>query len=178
MKQFMYAFGILSLLLAGTACNNDPWDEEIPNGIKPVTLSGAPGAELTSFFDANLRWITFSVLGEDSPYGGRYLPKADDCVMINSMEEFLAIDVPDYISSVEFPAIDFDAYTLVIGTYRMRDGGIYLAAQRLVVEPEETTVNLLLGKLDGGLHGIWAEPFWGLYPKINASAIRVVTRDI
>jgi hypothetical protein len=177
MKANMLSFLAALLLIGGgfAACNNsnddDPLAEMFPDGISPVSSGG----DLTAFFDENLKWIADSVFpypADADPYETEMWYITDTCVMINSVEEFQAIDFRG--KSFELPAIDFDAYTLVIGKW-MKGGGVAtILSQRLVVEPDQTTLNLLIGKKHNDSLGIIkVEAFWGLYPKITSESIQV-----
>ncbi len=177
MKKSIFIFGILALLLFGAvfaSCKkDDTW--EIPNGIKPVK----PGKELTAFFDEKLGFIGRSIFGEDNDailIGGGVYP--DTCVMINSVDEFQAYDFTDHedygIMTFELPSIDFNAYTLVIGQYMAPTHGIDLVAQRIVVEPKEITMNILLRSTGITTADKWKKEYWGLYPKLPQLPISVV----
>ena len=176
MKKSMYIFGILALLLAGTACNNsddgDPQENELP-GIQPIVLADELGTELseelTAFFEENLAFIATSIYKNYHEFlvGG---VKIDSCVMINSVEEFQAIDFLNDMT-FELPPIDFDAYTLVIGQYVANCNCDI--EQYIVVESEKATMNVRVRK---GLNYLypgysWRHFFWGLYPKLTSESI-------
>ncbi len=171
MKKLIYIFGIAALMLAAGCSKDDGWN--IPNGIKPVK----PSKELTAFFDENLRFIGLSIFGKDNEAslrgGGRY---PDTCIMINSVAEFEAIDFSAG-TSLELPPIDFTKYTLVIGQYATPSHGDRFEGQRIVVEPEEITMNLLFISSGDRTHDMWKKEYWGLYPKLPDLPIRVVRQS-
>ena len=193
MKKLIHILGILTLLMAGAACNNsdngDPQDNEFPDGIQPVVLADELGdelgEELTAFFEENLRFIAgalFYEFHESLGTGNKlvYLPHVDTCVMINSVEDFRAIDFTIYENNgmtFELPPIDFDAYTLIIGQWVAMHGGIRLFEQAITVEPELTIMNLVIGvKRNENMsytQALEVDPFWGLYPKLTSEPIQV-----
>ena len=166
-----------ALLLLGrsfAACNDsndDPSAEMFPDGIKPVILEGKLGKELTDFFNENAGRIVGSIFpfpAAASHHEQEMWFMTDTCLMINSMEEFPTVDFRG--ESIEVPAIDFDAYTLVIGKYLDGSGSI-IASQNLVVTPNKTTLNLLAKEPGDNLDEIRIYFFWALYPKIESKTI-------
>jgi hypothetical protein len=153
------------LLLGGgfVACDDSAATraEELPDGIKPVALEGEAGEELNVFFSEHSRWFSNSVFEESQ----KTYP-LDTCVAINSMKEFHAIDF--HKNSLELPAIDFTAYTLVIGQHWAHGGGFYVASQCITVESRQVILNLTIKRRDG-IYPAVAIPrpvyYWGLYPK-------------
>ena len=183
MKKSMYIFGILALLLAGAACNNadngDPQENELP-GIQPIVLADELGTELseelTAFFEECLWSIDLSLFNDYSEtFGMRVYVYTDTCVMINSAEEFQAINFINDMT-FELPTIDFDVYTLVIGQYQAPSFGWQFVAQRIVVEPEEITMNILLRNMGITSDDLRPKEYWGLYPKLPQLPIRVIRK--
>ena len=167
------------LLLGGgfAACDNsndDPLAEMFPDGIKPVILEGKLGKELTDFFNENAGRIVGSIFpfpdAADPHHEQEMWFLTDTCLMINSMEEFPTVDFRG--ESIEVPAIDFDTYTLVIGKYY--DPHAPLMAQRVVVESEDITVNLLFKYNGDQTDDLRIGKFWGIYSKLPDVPIRVV----
>ncbi len=171
MKKLMYIFGIAALLLAAGCSKDDGWN--IPNGIKPVK----PSKELTAFFENPGLLLPLSLFGEYNEELERWLRRdVDTCIMINSVAEFQAIDFSAG-TSLELPSIDFNKYTLVIGQFVTSSYGSRFEGQRIVVEPEEITMNLLFRKSEIRSSDIRVEGFWGLYPKIPDLPIRIVRQS-
>ncbi len=184
MKKLMYIFGIAALMLAAGCSKDDGWN--IPNGIKPVK----PSKELTAFFDENLGLLFSSLFGEydgvilenpslivgeyDENLGCWRSVYVDTCIMVNSMAEFEAIHLPDGTPmQLTLPPIDFNKHTLVIGQ-RVGSSSRKIVAQRIVVEPQEVTMNLLLRSPELARADNIVEGFWGLYTKLPQVPISVL----
>lgn len=158
MKKIIYTLGILALL-AGAGCNKEG---DFPNGIKPITPRGEAANQLTAFFDSNVRMISLILMPYE--YGVK-----DTCIMINSADELPQVDFEG--NPVEYPDINFNDYTLVIGHW-VNTGGKYLVSQSIVSKQDEATINLIIGQSEG-IHSLPVIPvfFWGLYPKITSRTI-------
>jgi hypothetical protein len=199
MKTSMYIFGVLSLLLAGAACNELDNQEQLwdGTGIRPVAVSN----EIAAFLDENVEGMGRSIFykyydRESDPLGWTWerisnhlslKGYVDSCVMIGSVDEYRRLTDDGYPEEVppELPAINFNTHTLVIVQWINCDheGHHYVASHGLVVEQNIATMNLVIGVNDppvGYAITAYEHPtpahFWILYPKINAETIRMVVR--
>jgi hypothetical protein len=169
--SMLFCAGVLMSALgaAVVACNDEPngqGQKPNENEIKPVALAGEVGNQLTAFFEENVNRIAQSIFEED----GR-LPFIDTCVMINSVDEFPKADWGGTPFEFQYPDINFDAYTLVIGQW-VGGPSLYIWSQSLVVEQNVATMNLIIGQKEGLFdQNVYPMPFWRLYPKITAEAI-------
>jgi hypothetical protein len=165
-----------ALCAAFTACNepNAPNNGEFPeSGIKPALplSAGETGSEVdkevAAFFDENAGLIVGTIFYDHNNSEGQYV---DRCVMINSVEELLEVDLAG--RPLEYPDIDFDTHTLVLGQCILGHSGVFLASQNITVEDSTATINLILEAKEG----IWEQVlsltcFWGIYPKIDAETL-------
>ncbi|MDR2968836.1 MAG: Ig-like domain-containing protein, partial [Tannerellaceae bacterium] len=133
--------------------------EEEVKGIQPVPVSEIDD-KVVAFFDEYKGMIANSIP----------LNQKSDCfILINSRKKL------PLINDLQYPTIDFDAYTLVIGQW-IGGGALYLMSQSLVVENgKKATMKLIIGEkkeeeVDYD-HGIYPVPFWGLYPKFEAKSL-------
>ncbi len=180
-KIFTFLFAgaaIAALSTAFTACNDL---EE--TGILPVQASDM-NAEIAAFLNDSqtLRALGETLFLKPDESGLINLEFPDSCVIINSAAELPELPeylFPDTPSGYKYPAIDFDSHTLVIGIFG-DNGGDIIVSKHFVVEQSTAIMNITLGKRSGDdFYPTMTMPayFWGLYPKINASTIRVnVTR--
>jgi hypothetical protein len=182
--SMLFCAGVLmsTLGVAFVACNNKPKgpdNEEFPeSGIKPALplSAGETGSEadkeVTAFFDENLHRITQSIFVEDGE-----LPLIDACVMINSVEELPKADWGGTPFEFQYPDIDFDAYTLIIGKH-VTGGLLTVVSHSIVVEQEMVTMTIWLGDT-GEVGNTGAIPrnvyYWGLYPKLSEKSIINIT---
>jgi hypothetical protein len=161
---------IFASMLMGSLClgcdRNEPYD-----GIRPVTAN----SEVKAFFNENLGLIAETIFYDHNDFENREF--IDSCVMINSKEEFLQIDFRGE-TPPELPAIDFDAYTLIIGQWIYTNTREYLISKRLIVEHNEAIITLFVGRKDG----LYTEEeiprlsfFWELYPKTITTSINTIT---
>lgn len=152
----------MSVLCAGfAACDIDDG-----NGIAPVRVNG----EVSAFLDEHVGLLASSALGvlidEDRM---RYYDK--ECAMINSADELPKFDWNN--DPVEWPFIDFESHTLVVGRYTAGHSLVYLARQSVDPRPEGAVLNLVIAEKEGIHFNIIEERlFWGLYPKIESESIR------
>ena len=197
MKQFMHAFAILSLLLAGTACNNLDDQEQLwdGTGVRPATVSN----EIAAFLDEHVGGIGRSIFYkyydmESDPLGWTWerisnhlslKGYVDSCVMINSVDEYRRLTDDGYPEETppELPAINFNTHTLVIVQWINCDhkDHHYVASHGLAVEQNVATMNLVIGVNDlpyaiTAYENPTPAHFWILYPKINAETIRILVR--
>ena len=174
MKKSMYTFGILALMMVGTACNNsdngDPQGNEFPDGIQPVVLADELGDELTAFFKEYLPESSSSVPPIEFNFGENIDQHITVCLLINSMDEFKAIAPP----VAELPSIDFEKYTLIIGQHELGNPGYRLEKQSMDTEPDEMKLSLLYQSLGGGNSATMTTfYYWGLYPKLPQKPVIV-----
>ncbi len=142
-----------------------PLDEE--NGgqnvgaeIKPVPV----GKELSEVLWKNLIEILMSI---------GYYEGEEDCMMVDSMDEFPKVDFDG--NPIQFPHIDFENHTLVVGFYPAWNGGVYIADQNIVIGADEITMTQTLKNSDGFYNqAAIPKPFWSLYPKLPRKPINVV----
>ncbi len=175
MKKTLILFcaGVLmsALCVGFVACNEPKDSEQNEEGteIQPVSVSEV-NAELATFLDDNDGMIMGSLFDE-----GKLITGKDSCVMINSEDE---LPGTDYIDNTEYPAIDFDAYTLVIGGCFKGDTAWNIAQQSIVVGPKEITMYIQAERPEdmGGFAIPSIIPFWGLYPKLPNLPISVVCK--
>jgi hypothetical protein len=145
----------------------DPEQEEVI-GIQPVPMSEISD-EIVAFFDEYANLIAnFIPIYENKP--DRI---SGSCILFNSMKELPVANGYDEIP-LQYPTIDFDTYTLIIGQYLAYNGGIYLYRQAVVTEPEAIIMNIQLKLFDGGHDdAIQLKSFWGLYSKLPQKPISV-----
>jgi hypothetical protein len=179
-----------ALCAAFTACNDEPQnpgqqqegsrgeeqpgerkDEPTEVGIAPVPTSEIP--EVTAFFEENLRLIAESIPADR---WGDWSPESHRCLMINGVDELQKADRDGTPFKFQYPDIDFDAYTLIIGMHT----GVGLSAvvsHSIVVEQE--VVTMTVRRRNTGEAGHWGpknDYYWGFYPKLSEkSIINIVT---
>jgi hypothetical protein len=173
--MIFFIAGVLvsALCVAFPACNAPDGPEE-ETEIQPVPANEISG-EVSDFFDDNNVYsIGLAIFNERNDWEKRKFVNA--CVMINSAEELPTVDADG--APVEVPAIDFDTYTLVIGQYASENQRWILSSQKLLVEQDTATMNLVMGMIKEDvpmdLFFIPMPKFiWGLYPKIAATSIGI-----
>jgi hypothetical protein len=181
-----FAGALMGALCVGlVACNDEqssPNNAEFPDsGIKPTLplSAGEVGSEsdkeVTAFFDENVYLITRAILDDNE-----LSPSVDDtCVMINSAEDLPEVtDI--YGLPLEFPDIDFDTYTLVIGQRFVGGSGAsyYVLNQSMTIEPPYVNLSLIAKQREGPYPAVAIRTplcYWGLYPKLSEKSTINVT---
>lgn len=141
---------LLSVVALAIACKKDDGPDV---GTHPVK----PSAEVRAFFDEHLEDFSGTILDKDG-----IEPRADGCVMINSVEELpeLEYTLPDF---------DFAKHTLVVGRRGAPYGGYELLGQGVDVEFEAIYLNLWVQEGKGISPTIYIPGgflFWGVYSKL------------
>lgn len=164
MKKLLI-FAALAMILA--ACNND--DAAHDDGGKTSVGSIQPiemGEEVAAFFDEHAGIILHEMVGDVSGNGS---------FMVNSAEDLPKI-VGEGGAPLEYPPVDFDAHTLIIGQW-IGGGGLRIESQTLVNEQNAATLYLTVTQMedenvdyDGGIYPVF---FGTLYPKFDAERIDV-----
>jgi hypothetical protein len=91
--------------------------------------------------------------------------------MINRADELPKVD---YLGNpIEYHAIDFDSYTLIIGHYAASHGGVRLVNQRVFAGSEKITMYISIDESMGGITIFPWKTFYGLYPKLPNLPISV-----
>jgi hypothetical protein len=123
--------------------------------------------EISEFFDKRAGQIVQSLLGHNTGSWSDY-----QSLMINSPQELPELGTSE--NPVEYPPIDFDSHTLVVGQWE-RGGSLFLVSKNVTVEQDQVTMKLSIVERDGiFVTAVWHECFWGLYPKITAKEIETV----
>jgi hypothetical protein len=153
---------LMSALCVGfVACNEpkDPGQKEEGTEIQPVP-TGEVSAEVAAFFQfENLHLIVSSFFDD-----GKLTLGKDNCVIINSADELPKVD---YLGNpIEYPAIDFDYCTLIIGHYAASHGSARLVNQRIFVGSEKITMYISIDETTGGITTFTPKTFYGVYPKL------------
>ncbi len=160
---------LVSALCVGFVACNEPKDQDPKE--EGTEIQHVPtdeiSAEVIEFFRENNQRLFAACLRE-----GIFSSGLDVCAMINSVDE---LPESDPFGAFEYPAIDFDSYTLVLGAFGMGNAGeLHLAGQSVVVGQEKIIMHLRLEESSGNHSAIpWTEPFWGLYPKLPDLPITV-----
>ena len=165
---------------AFTACN-DPASSDNPEdqteiGIAPIEVSDDVAAFFNNYQTLKaLGWAFFDKISESGL--GHISPDADSCVMINSAEQ-----LPE-LEGLEYPEIDFDSATLILGVAIAKSGGYYIASQSLSLDNDGALMSVGMNRRreEDTLYHMTVTPiyFWGIYPKISATTIDItVTREI
>ncbi len=171
---FLTGAALAALGTTFTACNT-PKDPEQNEGTEIQSVSVSD--EVANFFDDHqtLKAVGNAIFRTVDENRLVNMDSSDSFVMINSADELPKIDF--YGNPLDFPAIDFESQTLVIGEYEARHGGECVVSQRIIVENDVATMTITVG-LKGGdeFHHYLVEPdyFWGMYPKIDASTINLI----
>lgn len=156
------------ICVLGTACNESN-DEPtlLENEVPPIAVN----KEISSYFDENVDKIVKSIIYvENDVLGSLGSLLADSCVMINSVDELPKVFIWDNVP-FDYPFIDFDSYTLVLGQY-LASGVNILHSQRFIVE-DDSAAMLLTTEWLGGVDAVLPRGFWGLYPKLPKLPIDV-----
>lgn len=170
-SRLLFAGVLMSALcVAFVACNepNEPKENDETSKSGTLPIADIPD-EVTVFFDENVDLIAKAIFEKDGN-----LEVTDRCVMINSVEGLPKTNYDDTPFEFEYPAVDFDTYTLVVGQWSQGHVSLYLASQSFVIEDNIATMNLIIGVKEG----IYTDEyvpypafFWGLYPKIDSKTI-------
>lgn len=167
------AGALICVLCAG--CNELKQMEEGAE-VNPIPVSEVDD-EVSAFFENNVPLIGSSIFYEYDSEKGEIV---DSCLLINSMEELPKANYDGTPFDFEYPAIDFDAYTLVIGQFAMDyHGNNYIASKRLVIKQNVAIMNLnAVHELKKGAAyttDVFFIPvyFWALYPKTDAKSIHL-----
>jgi hypothetical protein len=168
---------ILSLLFAGacvcalcgayTSCN-EPKKSESPDGSNATNILPASNSDLPASVSAFFVKAMPQISGTYSEYF--FIDdKNNKCLTINSLNELKAILPP----SAELPEIDFDKYTLIIGQHIVGGTGHTLNLQNINIEPDKTTINLVVKKPEAMYTIMSPLYYWGVYPKFSGINIVV-----
>ena len=176
MKKVFVMMGMLLSLGLFCACSSD---EEIftrYSGESSDSLfifypieEGEGYAMISDFFDSELPFDTYSKgLFVDS---GKNVGE-EICKIVNSRKEFEDIYSGDKI----LPEIDFQQYTLVIGQIIMPVWGYKCITQKIVSATMDNSpiIDLYIEntyELNPAV--LWPLYFWGIYPKMNLSNLKI-----
>ncbi len=170
----LFVIALVSAFCAGFMACNEPVGQgqnEEGTEIQPVPVSELSD-EVAAFFNTgDMEMIVLSFFND-----GKLLPGRDGCVMINSVDELPETD--DLGNTIEYPAIDFESYTLIMGLSFHGDTAWIITQQSIVVGQEEITMYIQADRPEG-MHGATIPsiiPFWGLYPKLPNLPISVVRK--
>ncbi len=174
--KFLSAVAVMIALCAGFwACNEPQQPEQQEEGteIQPISVIEVSD-EVDRFFTSNLLQMADSIFTN-----WQTMITTNDCVIINSADELPEI-VDHFGNLIEYPAVDFDSNTLVIGHFANSPllggvGEMCLVDQRVVVGSDEVILYLYLDyALD---FSFFPRLFYGLYPKLPDLPINVVRNN-
>ncbi|MDR2968425.1 MAG: hypothetical protein LBV32_02330 [Tannerellaceae bacterium] len=160
-----------ALCAAVTACNEpkEPEQDKEKTEIRPVPINEV-SKEVSDFFSAvDLIKIAPSIFKDVG-----FIYATDDCVMINSIDELPKVDNEG--SQLEYPAIDFDSNTLIIGHYAASHGGCNLVDQSVFVESKKIIMYISVDESNSGITIFPPKIFYGLYPKLPKLPINIIRK--
>jgi hypothetical protein len=163
MKKLMFLFSVLAaamVVVAGSvACEEKPQsqEEELKFDLMPQQASD----EVVTFFKEHLKYLSNSFFTEE---------KSNKCLVINSAEELKAAMLVD----AAIPEIDFEQYTLIIGSYYATAGNS-IRYHGINVEPERNVLNLVIYARHTGIAvgEMLNYYYWGLYSKLPDNPVEV-----
>jgi len=163
------AAALIGALCAGFVACDEPKGQQTPEqpevvGTAPVPVAELP-EEVSAFFEKHpvSSFTFFDEIEGDEPM----------FLTINSQNEFnSSVSIP-----VELPHLDFNNYTLVVGSY-YTSGGVYLKSHSVDTKPETMVFHLVYGDTGKGLTAMFQRSFWSLYPKLPQKAVAFKTVTI
>lgn len=167
MKKTLWLFLAVILAAAGLASCSGSDDDETVSGEDtaiPVLAESAVGSDIVAFFNTELPKMS----GNPSP--SFFLGSNQNvCRIINSKQELEKY----YEGERELPAIDFNAYTLVVGQQRMGYSRCYAEKFTLRRGYNCVVLNLYVNSPDSHYDVITNMYYWGLCSKFYAKNVTV-----
>ena len=181
MKKFVYCAALLALTLGLSCCSKieDVFNGNDKDAIAPVaTTYSEENAEVNLSGDWQhlvVRDILYQVglIDQENPFMAAALVINDNSII----EDVLA----EYEGKIEInvPEIDFDKYSLVVGSCLFGNGLCYLANQR--IKNSSSVVKLYLEVCErkdvAGIQAVFNYYFASLYPKLPSGEVEVIRWD-
>lgn len=188
MKKFIYCVALLALTLGLSCCSKmeDVFNGNDKNAIAPVAttyseenadvdlLGGLPWYFLQDILDQA------GVMNHDHIGALDFVAHTTAAIVIND-NSIIKDVLAEYEGKIEInvPEIDFDKYSLVVGSCYLVSGTYYLANQR--IKNTSSGVKLYLEVCErkdvAGIHAVFNYYFASLYPKLPSGEVEVVRWD-